>query len=174
MKGRLTLTLKFALFNAETGELRYLISFTTITGERFIGRRYRPEAQMRVTCSVERTRLEFLCRAHPRNRNFDLAVAPIIPSRKHCHLSYRVVLPFVSIGNVPRDVRKRRAKRVLKTVRMSRSRFPAEERSTRRHFRSTNWNAEFPFDPLKCRRPRARYRSVPDLPYATRRSTMPE
>ena len=54
VKGRLTLTLKFVLFNAETDKLRYLISFTTITRERFIGRRYRPEAQMRVTCSVVR------------------------------------------------------------------------------------------------------------------------
>lgn len=59
VKGRLTLTLKFVLFNAETDKLRYLISFTTITRERFIGRRYRPEAQMRVTCFVERARLEF-------------------------------------------------------------------------------------------------------------------
>lgn len=31
VKGRLTLTLKFVLFNAETDKLRYLISFTTIT-----------------------------------------------------------------------------------------------------------------------------------------------
>lgn len=31
VKGRLTLTLKFAPFNAETHKLRYLISFATIT-----------------------------------------------------------------------------------------------------------------------------------------------